>query len=170
MDVALSLLVLRCSDIEASKRFYEALGLSLRAEQHRTGPVHWSCRVGGVVLELYPAEQRTPSVARLGFAVEDLQGVLQKLSVAGASVVDTAAPDRAVGVDPDGNRVELTPAIVAGNEALWSVWRQDDNGNRTVISRGHAREEAEQLVRAFEARGHKQLYWASADDVPPSPR
>jgi hypothetical protein len=44
------------------------------------------------------------------------------------------------------------------------VWRQDDNGNRFVISAGHARVEAEQLCASFEARGHKQLYWAAPDE------
>jgi hypothetical protein len=46
----------------------------------------------------------------------------------------------------------------------WAVWRQDDNGNRFVISAGHARVEAEQLCASFEARGHKQLYWAAPDE------
>ncbi len=65
---------------------------------------------------------------------------------------------------------ELTQVVRDADEAPWSVWRQDDNGNRTVISRSHTREEAERLVRAFEARGHKQLYWASAADDASSPR
>jgi len=41
----------------------------------------------------------------------------------------------------------------------WVVHRQDDNGNRFVVSTGLRREEAERLVAEFEARGHKQLYW-----------
>lgn len=43
----------------------------------------------------------------------------------------------------------------------WAVWRQDDNGNRFEVSRGHSREEALQLVADYESRGHKQHYWAS---------
>jgi hypothetical protein len=39
------------------------------------------------------------------------------------------------------------------------VWRQDDNGNRFLISTGHERAEAERICAEFEARGHKQMYW-----------
>ncbi|NUO50266.1 MAG: hypothetical protein HOV80_15535 [Polyangiaceae bacterium] len=112
MTVSLSLLVLRCSDIEASKRFYEALGLSFRAEQHENGPAHWSTQVGGVLVELYPAQQKLLSVGRLGFEVENLQRVLQLLAAVGAKVLEaSAAGDRAVVVDPDGARVELTQIV-----------------------------------------------------------
>ena len=49
-------------------------------------------------------------------------------------------------------------AVVA-RPAEWVVWRQDDNGHRFEVSRGHTREEAVRLVREFEARGHRQSYW-----------
>ena len=45
----------------------------------------------------------------------------------------------------------------------WAVHRQDDNGNRFVVQTGLSREEAEQRVAKFEARGHKQLYWAEPE-------
>jgi hypothetical protein len=45
----------------------------------------------------------------------------------------------------------------------WTVHRQDDNGNRFVVESGLSREEAERLVQVFEARGHKQLYWAEIE-------
>jgi len=45
-------------------------------------------------------------------------------------------------------------------ESTWAVHRHDDNGNRFVMQTGLSREEAERLVAEFEARGHKQLYWA----------
>ncbi|MCK6537531.1 MAG: hypothetical protein L6Q84_31560 [Polyangiaceae bacterium] len=45
----------------------------------------------------------------------------------------------------------------------WSLWRQDDNGNSFMISAGHSREEAEALRAEYESRGHKQMYWISAD-------
>ena len=47
-------------------------------------------------------------------------------------------------------------------EHLWSVWRQDDNGNRFLISTGHTRAEAQRICEMFEAKGHKQTYWISA--------
>jgi hypothetical protein len=40
------------------------------------------------------------------------------------------------------------------------VCRQDDNGNRFEVKRHLSQEEALRLVAEFEARGHKQFYWA----------
>ena len=45
----------------------------------------------------------------------------------------------------------------------WTVHRQDDNGNRFVVQKGLTQAEAARLVALFEARGHKQLYWAEPD-------
>ena len=45
----------------------------------------------------------------------------------------------------------------------WEVHRQDDNGNRFIVQTGLSREEAERLVEQFEARGHKQVYWAEPE-------
>jgi L-amino acid N-acyltransferase YncA len=46
---------------------------------------------------------------------------------------------------------------------MWTVYRQDDNGNRFVMEKHLSREEAEGVVAQFEARGHKQLYWAEPE-------
>jgi hypothetical protein len=43
---------------------------------------------------------------------------------------------------------------------LWTVYRQDDNGNVFVVQDNVSQEEAERLVAVFEARSHKQLYTA----------
>jgi hypothetical protein len=48
-------------------------------------------------------------------------------------------------------------------EGTWAVHRQDDNGNRFVVQKGLSREQAERLVAEFEARGHKQVYWAEPE-------
>jgi hypothetical protein len=56
-----------------------------------------------------------------------------------------------------------TPAIERAG-TTWAVWRQDDNGNRFRMSRGHTREEADRRCSELEARGHKQLYWVSRDE------
>ncbi|MFD7904289.1 SPOR domain-containing protein [Kitasatospora sp. NPDC059722] len=47
--------------------------------------------------------------------------------------------------------------------STFRVMRQDDNGNRFVVARGLAKDEAERLAAEFEARGHKQLYWTEAE-------
>jgi len=42
----------------------------------------------------------------------------------------------------------------------WSVWRQDDNGNKFLVEANLTDSEAKQLVKNFESLGHKQCYWA----------
>jgi hypothetical protein len=43
----------------------------------------------------------------------------------------------------------------------WIVWRQDDHGNRAEVARFTFEDEADELSRTMEARGHKQLYWVA---------
>ncbi|SBT50006.1 hypothetical protein [Micromonospora narathiwatensis] len=43
----------------------------------------------------------------------------------------------------------------------WTVWRQDDNGNRYEVSRHDSRTEADSTAARMEARGHKQTYWVA---------
>jgi hypothetical protein len=52
--------VLRCADLDATRIFYEALGLEFMEERHGRGPRHLSTRLGEAVLELYPATDRFP--------------------------------------------------------------------------------------------------------------
>ena len=47
--------------------------------------------------------------------------------------------------------------------------RQDDNGNRYVVASRLTESEARSLAAAYEARGHKQLYWIEPT-APASPR
>lgn len=42
----------------------------------------------------------------------------------------------------------------------WSVWRRDDNGNEFLVQGKLTEQEARRLVHEFEAKGHKQSYWA----------
>ncbi|AZZ92157.1 hypothetical protein EUZ85_16055 [Hahella sp. KA22] len=45
----------------------------------------------------------------------------------------------------------------------WSVWRQDDNNNTFFIQGDMTQSEALKLVKDYEDRGHKQMYWAKRD-------
>lgn len=54
-----------------------------------------------------------------------------------------------------GRRIELT----------FSVFRQDDNGNRFLVESGLNRTDADRLAAALHARGHKQLYWVEAEET-----
>jgi lactoylglutathione lyase len=163
MVTGITLVVLRCRDLVASRGFYAALGLELVREQHGSGPEHWSCRIGSTVVELYPGEGSGPTVGRIGFGVSDVAAAVQRLLGAGGRLESPRGEvrDHAIVVDPDGTKVELTRAEAddAGSRT-WVVWRQDDNGARFVVSDRHTRDEAERICAELEARGHKQTYWA----------
>lgn len=166
---AVTLLVLRCRDLAASKRFYEAVGVGFTPERHGAGPDHWSCRIGETVLELYPADGKATSLGRIGLRVADVPAAIRASLAAGGRLDREYDADRdvAVLVDPDGTKVELSgrgAAIDATPHDRWTVWRQDDNGQRFRISSGHARTVAERTCAEFEAKGHKQLYWISPDE------
>ena len=52
----MSVLVLRAKDdeVDATKAFFENMGLEFVEEQHGTGPKHWACQRGNFVFEIYP--------------------------------------------------------------------------------------------------------------------
>lgn len=71
---SLSLLVLRAADPERLARFYSAFGLAFRTEKHGEGPLHWSCDLGGSVLEIYPASSRVlPALASAFACVQSMR-------------------------------------------------------------------------------------------------
>lgn len=117
--LALTLLVLRCSDIERSRAFYESFGLRFLAEKHGTGREHYSTRIDSLVLELYPRTEAETSGLRIGFSVMDLSSTLEGIGRAGYSptrVVLDASPPHALIRDPDGHWLELTQAMEALDE------------------------------------------------------
>ena len=52
----LNLLVLRSTDIEAARRFYELLGLSFTRHAHGSGPEHYAHEDERGVFEIYPVK------------------------------------------------------------------------------------------------------------------
>lgn len=50
----------------------------------------------------------------------------------------------------------------------WCLLRLDDNGNRFVMRRDLTRAEAETLARDYQARGHRQTYWAERETPRPA--
>ena len=76
MQMTINLLVLRCRDMEHTRRFYELLGFEFTREAHGTGPVHYASQSAGFVLELYPIQgEQLPDQVRLGFAIPLLADV-----------------------------------------------------------------------------------------------
>lgn len=49
--------------------------------------------------------------------------------------------------------------------ALWSVWREDDNSNSFLIKDNLLKNEASQLVKDYEAKGHKQTYYIKKQPI-----
>ena len=117
MKLAVNLLVLRCKDIEVTRRFYEQLGLAFVEEKHGTGPQHYAWESSGFVLELYPtAEGQAPDNVRIGFStpfLADLSGNLRHSSDMNIVKQPYATADRMVMLlqDPDGRKVELSQPL-----------------------------------------------------------
>ena len=57
---------------------------------------------------------------------------------------------------------EVEAVAIKVLEPVWSVWRRDENGNHFRVKEGLTQSDAWELVRVYEQKGHKQLYWAQA--------
>ncbi|MNZ56746.1 hypothetical protein D3C78_746990 [compost metagenome] len=51
----------------------------------------------------------------------------------------------------------------------WLLYRIDDNGNEVAMRRFSHREDAEAVMRDYEARGHKQAYLVREERGTPAP-
>lgn len=108
-SASVSLLVLRCSDIERSVAFYSALGLAFKREQHARGPAHYSCEIGTTVLELYPKTRADTSGLRVGLRVDREQVSLENIAALGGRILSTGPDSNSFVLrDPDRHTIELT--------------------------------------------------------------
>lgn len=114
MPTHLNLTVIRCADIEISVAFYRLLGLAFEKHRHGSGPDHYAASEEGWTFELYPASLKFPASGstRIGFVVDSCDSIVEQVQLAG-HIIDSMPTDspwgrRAVVVDPDGHRVELT--------------------------------------------------------------
>lgn len=99
----LSLLVLKTQKMDECRKFYEALGLKFVEEKHGDGPVHYSCKIGELVFELYPSKKEPNERIRLGFKVANPTQVCHDLDLSYAC----EKLDGWIVTDPDGRRVCL---------------------------------------------------------------
>ncbi|PAY19147.1 bleomycin resistance protein [Rhodopirellula sp. SM50] len=112
--VRCNLLVIRSRQVDQAASFYEALGLHFTKHRHGDGPEHYASESASQTFEIYPlAENATPTTGtRIGFAVDEIDTVFQRLVDAGGKAVSRpkASPwgRRAVVCDPDGHKIELT--------------------------------------------------------------
>lgn len=112
MDVELKLLVIKTHDIVRLYKFYRLIGLKFNKEQHGSGPEHYATLLGNTVFEIYPCrEGQSPDECRLGFSVDSLHEVLERISSSGSEVL--SVPKESFGKmmaliqDPDGRKIEL---------------------------------------------------------------
>lgn len=115
----LSLIVLRSPDPEALLPFYRALGLEWKREQHGSGPFHFACEVGGVVLEIYPPKKNGNeadfAAPMLGFNVDPLEETLTRLreiGVEAGAIYESVAETSCTVRDFDGRVVHLVEVAV----------------------------------------------------------
>lgn len=116
---------LRVADVERSRRFYRDLvGVPVgelethHADTERHAHATWGDWSGSqptlLMLNLYPAQSTGVTITHLGFAVEDLDGVHQRLCSAGVEVLrppESRPWGRTASYrEPDGNTVILTQA------------------------------------------------------------
>jgi lactoylglutathione lyase len=109
--------VIRTADITRALAFYRAVDLVFAEEQHGVGPTHFSCNLGGMLLEIYPgkpgsAPERTLAGATmLGFCVPSIERALSALARWSTPVLSGPMEDawgrRVLVEDPDGRTVEL---------------------------------------------------------------
>ena len=114
----LSLIVLRTADLDSALAFYSLLGLKFVQEQHGNGPIHYSCSMDGLVIEIFPGkpesapDRKNAGATMIGFQISDLDSVVERLSKQGYSIItppqDSAWGRRALVQDPDGRAIELT--------------------------------------------------------------
>lgn len=106
----LDFVVLRCADLDRSKLFYQALGCSFKTEQHDSGPLHYSTRLGETLVEFYPTRKPTMP-QRFGISLPDLGEAVARLTALGDFVLSfesERSPPQALVRDPDGNKIELS--------------------------------------------------------------
>lgn len=110
MTTRLSFVTLRCRDLDASRHFFETLGLESLLVRHKDGSHHYDCRAGDQTIELYPRRRGDTNELRIGFKVQRLGDVLANLRSQGTEIVQTLGSPivrYAVVKDPDGHTIEL---------------------------------------------------------------
>jgi len=123
MKLSLNLLVLRTTNLEITISFYQKIGLSFTEEQHGKGPIHYSCQIDNILLEIYPGtsgnapERKSAGATLIGFQVDNLDKIVEALSDLEGSILsfpqDSPWGRRMVIQDPDGRAIELNQSYIS---------------------------------------------------------
>jgi len=106
--------ILRASNKDETKAFYERLGIKFSEHKHGNGPLHYACEFKGTVLEIYQGrkqdepkqEHEYRSAGETTLYIELPPELPMDQSTAGMKII-TVIRDRALVVlqDPDGRAV-----------------------------------------------------------------
>jgi lactoylglutathione lyase len=107
------LIVIRTNDPNRLAEFYSLFGLTFDYHRHNNSPLHYSTKVGNLVLEIYPLaknQTETDKNLRLGFAIDNFEETLNILKSNNIPFSEPALTDFgfiSIISDPDGRKVEL---------------------------------------------------------------
>jgi lactoylglutathione lyase len=107
----LKLMVIRTGNMQKLVAFYTLLGLLFEYHKHGNSPYHYSAKIHGTVIEIYPL-QKGQDVAdkslRLGFTLNNFDEII---SLLGDNIVSAPTQTEwgymAIATDPDGRKIEL---------------------------------------------------------------
>ncbi len=88
---------------------------------------------------------------------------MRKLLLLVALLLATSARAEKLGVSWGEDELGWWAAIQTSEFPSWSVRRYDDNGNSVLVEANLTEDQAKSQVAAYEAKGHKQMYWAKDD-------
>ncbi|HEY9046474.1 MAG TPA: VOC family protein [Ohtaekwangia sp.] len=114
----INLIVIKTSDIAATARFYESLGIHFEHHRHGQGPLHYAAVLDQVVFEIYPLKESevADSTLRLGFTVSNLEQLIEEVRTQNIKIIKEPATTSwgytCLLEDPDGRKVELKQADV----------------------------------------------------------
>jgi predicted enzyme related to lactoylglutathione lyase len=107
------LIVIRTNEPKRLADFYNLLGLTFDYHKHGNSPMHYSSKIGSMVLEIYPlAKNQTEADKniRLGFAIDNFEETLNLLNHHNVSFSESMQTDfgfLTIVSDPDGRKIEL---------------------------------------------------------------
>lgn len=107
------LLVIRTKDQKRLADFYSLFGLTFDYHKHGNSPMHYSAKIGSLILEIYPLmknQSETDISLRLGFAIDNFEETLNLLKnndMFFSEPMQTNFGFLTIVSDPDGRKIEL---------------------------------------------------------------
>ncbi|MBZ4035093.1 hypothetical protein K6T82_09970 [Flavobacterium sp. 17A] len=107
------LIVLRTKEQKRLADFYALFGLTFDYHKHGNSPMHYSSKIGSLILEIYPLSKdqiEADKNLRLGFAIDHFEETLNLLNnkdITFSEPTETEFGFLTIVSDPDGRKIEL---------------------------------------------------------------